>query len=205
RLRAVPRELEPIAVRVAQVKGLVGSVVVVTVERPPGGHQPAEGVAKRAAGRVFDRHVIEAGRAGGRGIAALRLPGVDAKVMVVAACGRKERGWMAPDDVGAKDVDVEVVDAVDVCGLEVYMADRDCGIDGVFAPLERLDACGGRGFSAHRPIQRRRVDAYSAATREPARRTRIEEAAMLTTTAPIKPALISLVMMPAPSASAPST
>src|SRR3954469_23084595 len=61
---AVPRELEAVAIGVAQVQGLVRAVVIGAVERPVCADEPAEGIGKRLARRVADRDVIQTRRSG---------------------------------------------------------------------------------------------------------------------------------------------
>src|SRR4051794_24447865 len=109
---AVPGQLEAVAIGITEIERLVRAVVVGAVERPLGRDEPPERVGERLARGVADRDVVEPGRPGRRRRAALRLPGVEAEVMVVAAGGEKERLVAdAADDVEAEHADVEVVDA----------------------------------------------------------------------------------------------
>src|SRR5260370_3593273 len=105
-------------------------------------------------GRIEDRDVIETSCSGGWGRAALGLPRVEAEVVVIAA-GRQEEGFGHPEDhVETKDADVEVVDALDVGGLEVDVTDSRPGGDGFRCTLAgrygRLVGCR-RCFGAHVP------------------------------------------------------
>ncbi len=124
---------------------------------------------------------------------------------MVAARGEEKRLRDAGDDIEAEDVDIEVVDAVDVRRLEMHVTDRHTRVDATLARLHRSHAFGCLRIRTHRWFQQCRLTAYSAACLVPAKRTRIDDAAMLTTTAPISPALTSLAINPAPSARAPST
>jgi hypothetical protein len=98
-----------------------------------------------------------------------------------------------------------VADPLDVCRLQVHVADDDAGIDRPLATLAWFDASRRLGLCLHKSIERHLGPIYSAAGLGPARRTRMDDAAMLTTTAPISPALTSLVINPAPRARAPRT
>src|SRR5439155_22387641 len=84
-LGSVPGKVEAVAIRVPQVKGLMRAVVVEAVERPVRCHQPAERVTQRGSCRVLDRDVVQTRRPGWGRVAAFRLPGVEAQVVVVAA------------------------------------------------------------------------------------------------------------------------
>src|SRR4051812_7756835 len=79
--RAVPVELDPVAVGVGQVEGLADAVVGSAFERPAGLAEAAEGGGEGAAGRIADRRVEEAGAAGGRRRAAFGAPGVKPDVV----------------------------------------------------------------------------------------------------------------------------
>src|SRR5207248_6214608 len=98
RLRAVPGQLQAVSVRVVEVQGLVGAVVVDATERPAGLDQAAERVAEGRPGRVADGDVVKAsGSRRWRG-APLRLPSVEAERVVVAAGADEERVVAHPDD-----------------------------------------------------------------------------------------------------------
>src|SRR5713226_272113 len=139
-LGAVPGQLQAIAVGISQVQGLVGAVIVDAVKRPPGLGEASKGVTQRGSRRVEDRDVIQAGRAGGRGRAAFRLPRVEAEVVVIAACRQEQSVWHAKDHVKSKDVDIEVVHAVDVRRLEVDVADSGTRSDWSRRALPGSDA-----------------------------------------------------------------
>src|SRR5712692_7262774 len=139
-LGAVPGQLQAVAVGISQVQGLVGAVIVDAVKRPPGLGEASKGVTQRGSRRVEDRDVIQAGRAGGRGRADFRLPRVEAEVVVIAACRQEQRVWHAKDHVKSKDVDIEVVHAVDVGCLEVDVADSGSRSDRARRRLPRGNA-----------------------------------------------------------------
>src|SRR5689334_21687141 len=84
----------------------------------------------------------------GLGIAAGRLPGVEAEVVVIAAGGEEEDvAGRAPagdvarleDDVEPEDADVEVAHPVDVGRAQVHVADAHAGVDGLGRALARDD------------------------------------------------------------------
>src|SRR5438309_5166332 len=138
-LRPVPCQLEPIAVGVAQVERFVRAVVVDAVEGPTGFGQASQRVTEVGARRIEDRDVVQAGRAGGRGRPALRLPRVEAQVVVISTRGQEQRIGHAKNHIEAKDADVEGVDPVDVCRLEMNVADPGSGSDRSRRPLTRND------------------------------------------------------------------
>src|SRR5205807_8709307 len=97
--RAVPAQLEAIVLRVTEVARLVGAVVVEAVEEPAGPGQPPEGVTQRGTGRVADRDVVEPGSPRRCRLPALRLPGVESQVVVVAARRQEDRVRHLHDDI----------------------------------------------------------------------------------------------------------
>ena len=90
-LRPVPIKLDTIVVGVAQIKRLGDAVVAGAFERDLGDDQTAQRVGQKRPGRVQNRGMVKAGRAGRRWGAAQALPGVEADMVVVAA-GRDEGG-----------------------------------------------------------------------------------------------------------------
>src|SRR5207244_8213121 len=91
---------------------------------------PAQRVRERLPVRIADRDVVEAGCVARRWRRALRLPGVQPDVMVVAA-GRDEGGLVFPTllQLEAEHADVEVERAVEIRHLEVYVADVHAWVD----------------------------------------------------------------------------
>src|SRR4029077_7477090 len=77
--RAIPAQLQPVLLRVAEVNGLVRAVFVEAVDRPIRVAQSPERIAQRSTGCVADRQVVEASRAWRRWRSAFRLPGVEPK------------------------------------------------------------------------------------------------------------------------------
>ena len=90
-LRAVPVELEVVAVGVGDVDRLVRAVVGELAERPVDAPAGGGRVGQVGAGRVEERDVVQAGHAVGLRRAARRLPRVEAEVVVVAAGGDEQR------------------------------------------------------------------------------------------------------------------
>jgi hypothetical protein len=105
-------------------------VVGGALQRHPRLDQAAQRVGERGPGRITDRRVEEAGRPRRGWVAAARLPGVEADVVVVAA-GRDERGFGAEalDQLEAEDAAVEVERPLEVGDFQVDVADVDAGID----------------------------------------------------------------------------
>jgi hypothetical protein len=169
--RAVPRQLEVVAVGVGEVHGLVGAVIGELAQRDARRLQPAHGVGEPRPGRIVERDVVEARHAVGLRAAAGGLPGVEPQVVVIAA-GRDEQdvARRAPagdvarlgDDVEAEHADVEVAHPVDVGGAQVDVADAHAGIDRVRCGLDRFDVALG-----HEPD-----GTPSASVRPPAARRR---------------------------------
>jgi hypothetical protein len=56
-------------------------------------------------------------------------------VVVVPTSADEQGVWTAEDHVEAEDVDIEVVNAVNVRGLEMHVADVNAGIDRARAAL----------------------------------------------------------------------
>ena len=147
--RAVPGELEVVAVGVGEVDGLVRAVVGELAQRDAGLLQPPHRVGQARARRVVERDVVQAGDAVGLRAAARRLPRVEAEVVVVAAGGdEQDVARRAPagdaarlgDDVEAEHAAVEGLHAVDVGRAQVDVADPHAGVDGARRRLDRLDA-----------------------------------------------------------------
>jgi hypothetical protein len=92
--------------------------------------EPSQRIGKRHAGRVADRDVEEAGCAWRRRRAPFRLPGVEADVVVVAACGDEGRLLaVALHQAEAEHIAVEGECTVDVRHLEMNVADVDPRVD----------------------------------------------------------------------------
>ena len=108
---------------VAQVERLVRAVVVHTIERPISRHQASQRVAESSPGRIADRDVVQAGRVGGRGRAALRLPGVEPKVMVIPAESEEGRPLVDALELQADQVAVKTDPALKVGHLQMNMTD----------------------------------------------------------------------------------
>ncbi len=89
-------------------------MVVEPVDGPAEVAEPSQCVAQRGPGRVADGHVVETGRPRGRRRAALRLPGVEAEGVVVAAGGDEQSAVALDDDVETQDSDVERLDLLQV-------------------------------------------------------------------------------------------
>src|SRR4051794_10875097 len=146
--RAVPAQLEVVAVRVGDVDRLVRAVVGALAQRPVDRLQPPQRVGQPRPRRVADRDVVQARDAVGLRPAARRLPSVEPEVVVIAAGGdeqdvarRAPAGHVARlhHDVEAHQVDVERADAVDVRRPQVDVADRHAGLDRLRRSLPRDD------------------------------------------------------------------
>jgi hypothetical protein len=147
---AVPVELDAIAVGVAKIECLADAVIGSAFEPNVGVDQAAKGVGEFGACGIDDREVIEAGGAGrGRG-AAMALPGIEADVVMVAACG-EERGGVADAlrDLEAEDVAIEGECAIEVGDLEVDVAYSGLWVDGWHGYWIRneVEGCGGAIYS----------------------------------------------------------
>lgn len=128
----VPIELDAVAVRIAQIESLAYAMVRGALERNGKVEQPLERLGQGRAGRVAKGDVVESGGARRRRRAALRLPGVQADVMVIPA-GTEERrvGTQPLRDLKAEDVAVEPD-----CPLQVRDLQMDVSDDG-----RRIDRC----------------------------------------------------------------
>src|SRR6266567_1212898 len=136
-LRPVPAQLEAVLLRVAQIDRLVGAVVVEAVDGVARVAQPAQSVAKPGPRRVADRHVVQPCRPRRWRAAALRLPCVEAEVVVVAAGGHEEHRRGLDDDVESEDADVEALDLAQVAGSQVDVADVHAGFNRTRGTLDR--------------------------------------------------------------------
>src|ERR1700688_5258406 len=106
--RAIPVELEAVAVGGGEVDRLADAVVGSALQADTRVEDPAHRRGERGLCWIADRDVIEAGVAGGRRRAAAALPGVEANVVMIAA-DRHERGLGAVpgDQLEAEDVAIE--------------------------------------------------------------------------------------------------
>lgn len=130
--RAIPVEFDAVVVGVAEVEGFADAVVGGAVEFDACLEQTTEGVSELGAGGVDNGDVVKAGRAGRRWRAASAFPGVESNMMMIAA-GGKEGGLVAEalGNFEAQDAMVKFQCAIEVCDLQVDMADSSGGIDGV--------------------------------------------------------------------------
>ena len=167
-LRAVPVELEVVAVGVGDVDRLVRPVVGELAQRPVDRLQPPDRVGEVGPRRIQDRDVVQPGDAVGLRIAARRLPRVEREVVVIAAggdeqdvAGRAPAGHVAElgHHVEAEHADVEVAHAIDVGGAQVDVADPGSGRDAHGLQQDRIP-----GRVAHQQ-RRRRAPRYGR--REP--------------------------------------
>src|SRR3954454_14566818 len=88
--RAVPAQLEVVAVGVGDVDRLVRAVVGRLAQRPVDRLQTPQRVGQGGAARGADGDVMQAGHAGGLRASPGGLPGVEAEVVVIAARGEEE-------------------------------------------------------------------------------------------------------------------
>ena len=177
--RAVPHQLEIVAVGIGQVDRLVRPVVGRLADRDPGRPDPAQRVRERGARRVADGDVMQPGHAVGLRRRRRRLPGVEAEVVVIAA-GRDEQhvAGRAParhitrlgHDLEAEHADVELAHAVDVGRAEVDVPDRHAGVDRPRRRGERFSWTLRAWLGHARTIAKRRGGRRR--TRAAARRTR---------------------------------
>jgi hypothetical protein len=129
--RAVPVELDAIAVRVAEIECLADAVIGGTFERDVGTDEAAECVGELGARGIDDGEVIEAGGAGCRRGAAMALPGVEADVVMVSTCGEEGSGIAdALCDLKAEDVMIERERAIEVGDLEMDVTYSGLWVDG---------------------------------------------------------------------------
>src|SRR5262249_20767901 len=136
--RAIPAQFEVVAVRILNVDRFVCPMVGDLAQRPVDRLQPPQGIRKPGAGWVADGDMMQSGYAIGLWRAASRFPGVEAQVVMVAACGEEEDvatrppPWNAArfhDDIEAKNIDIEGADAIYVSSAQVNMANGDTRID----------------------------------------------------------------------------
>src|SRR5438067_1716134 len=153
-LGPVTVELDAVRVGITEIDRLTHAMVARPVERDAGVGDAPHRVRERAPVRVADSDVEEAGRPRRRGRTALRLPRVQADVMMVSA-GRDEGRVRAVAllELEAENAAVEVERAVDVGDLQVHVADVHARIDGA-----------GRGRRFHAAIVR-----PALSTQEPGR------------------------------------
>jgi hypothetical protein len=133
-LRAVPVELDAVAIGIAEIERLADAVVGGSLKRNVRADKAAERIGQLRARGIDDGEVIEtSGARSGRGAAAA-LPGVDADVVMVAA-GGEEGGCVADAlrDFEAEDVVIEGERAVQVGDLEVNVTYAGFGVDGCHA------------------------------------------------------------------------
>ena len=138
---AIPVEFYAVVVRVVEVEGFAYAVVGGSVEWDVGGDEAAQSVGQGCSRGIEDGEVVEAGGSGCGRLAAERLPGVEADVVVVTAGGEEGCGIAhALGDVEAEDAVVEGEGAVEVGDAEVNVTHAgvrvDCGgAHGVGMPL----------------------------------------------------------------------
>src|SRR5690348_2540644 len=141
--RTVPRELQVVPVRVAEIDGEMRAVIGEPAKRDAGVDEPADRLGQLLARGEVERDVVEARHAVRLRRPSRRLPGVEPEMVVIAACREEEdvtrrsptrHVARLEDDVEAHDADVEVAHAVDVGRSQVDMAD----------PYVRVDRARGR-------------------------------------------------------------
>ena len=128
---AIPVEFYAVEVGVVEVEGFADAVVCGSVKSDAGGKEAAKGVGECGARGIKNREVVEAGGSAGWRLAAERLPGVEADVVVIAAGG--EEGCGVADtrgDVEPEDALVEGEGALEVGDAEVNVAHAGLRMDG---------------------------------------------------------------------------
>ncbi len=139
----VPGQLDPVEIRIVQVDGLVGAVIGRPVDRPAMIEQAFERDGQIFARRIVNSEVVQASRAGGRGLPVLAFPGVEADVVVVATGGEEGGAAEVEEQVEAQVVVIEADSALQVGDLEVNVSDAGLGRDGwaswviPFFPVQR--------------------------------------------------------------------
>src|SRR5581483_7731379 len=130
RARPIAVELDAVPVRIAQVDRLADAVVGGPAQPDPGLEHALHRTGERLPVRAADRDGVEPGRPGRRRRAALRLPGVQRDVVVVAA-GGEEDGLLAVAvrDVEAEHAVPELERPIEVGDLEVDVTDVDARVD----------------------------------------------------------------------------
>src|SRR5688572_2387791 len=122
-------ELDAVSIGIAEVDGFTDAVVG-PADPDARVEHALDCLGQGGAARIADGEVVEARMAGRRRRAAFRLPGVEADVVVVAACG-DEGGLISHARLllEAEYADVEREGAVDVGDLQVDVADVRAWID----------------------------------------------------------------------------
>lgn len=128
---AVPVEFDSVLVGVAEVEGFAYAVVGGAIEGDVGFIKAVEGVCEVGSGGVEDGEVEEAGGVGWRRGSAEAFPGIQADVVVIAACGDEGRaGAVALGDVESEDAAVEGEGSFEIGDFQVHVADADLWVDG---------------------------------------------------------------------------
>lgn len=160
--RAIAIELEAIAVGIVEVESLADAVVRGTAEHDAGVGETPQRIGERTAVWIANRNVKETCAARRWGWCVLRVPSVEADVMVVAT-SRDEGGLIANPllQLEAQGVAVERERPIQIGYLQVNVADVDAGIDWV-APWVHVSLPVGRPYSER---SRRAASAASSALR----------------------------------------
>ncbi len=136
-----PVELDAILIRVAQIEGFAHPVVAGSVEFDAGRDQAPQGIAQRRPGGIEDRGMEQAGRAGRRRPSAKALPGIEADMVMIAAC--RDEGRLVTIGLHQGETQhtaIKVQRTLKVGDLQVDMADFCTGIDGPEGRLLRKRA-----------------------------------------------------------------